>query len=61
MKITFSREEVKEIILAHVNKLHITNVPFNTVDGCSYQSIPNSVEVSFEAPVVEVSETTAEA
>lgn len=50
MKITFSREEVKEIILAHVNKLALTNPPFNTVDGTSYQSIPG-VEVSYEAPV----------
>jgi hypothetical protein len=51
MKITFTREEVKEIILAHVNRLTITNVQFNTVDGTSYQSIPNSIEVSYEATV----------
>ena len=59
MKITFSREEVKEIILAHANSFSRIHT-FNTVEGASYQSIA-AVEVSYEAPVVEVSETTVEA
>ena len=57
MKITFSSEEIKEIILNHINKLHITSVPFNAVEGGSYQSFPHSVEVSYEAPPVDESET----
>ena len=45
MKITFSREEVQEIILAHANSI----VAFNTLESELYMSIPE-ISVWYEAP-----------
>ena len=49
MKITFSREEVQEIILAHANSITNEIVAFNTLESELYMSIPE-ISVWYEAP-----------
>ena len=49
MKITFSREEVQEIILAHANSITNEIVAFNTLETERYTSIPE-ISVWYEAP-----------
>jgi hypothetical protein len=45
MKIEFTRAEIEDIILAHVNGL-IPGQDFNTVEGSSYRDLPSSIVVS---------------
>lgn len=50
MKIEFTDEEVKQILLDHANKVVQTgDKPFNKVD-CSYSYIPSTVSVVREEP-----------
>jgi len=53
MKIEITKDEVTEIILAHVNSLIANrNEAFNTVSFGSYYSNFNEVTVSYVAPEV---------
>jgi hypothetical protein len=50
MKIEFTDEEVKQILLDHANKVVQTgDKPFNKVD-CNYSYIPSTVSVVREEP-----------
>jgi len=50
MKITFSKEEVIQLILDYANAMTPEHVEFNVAASDNYMSIP-AVTVSYEAPV----------
>ena len=50
MKITYTKEEVTKIILAHANATTYEGITFNTVVAGSYSCFPKEFEVTFEVP-----------